>query len=65
VHTDHLNTPRKVTRPSDNKARWTETDLFGTALPNENPMSLGAFAYNLRLGAALRRAHRAQLQLLP
>jgi RHS repeat-associated protein len=58
VHTDHLNTPRKVTRPSDNKARWTwESDPFGTALPNENPQSLGTFVYNLRFPGQLYDAH--------
>jgi len=58
VHTDHLNTPRKVTRPSDNKARWTwESDPFGTALPNENPQSLGNFKYNLRFPGQLYDAH--------
>jgi len=49
VHTDHLNTPRKVTRPSDNKLRWTwEPDPFGVGTPNQNPQSLGTFVYNLR-----------------
>ena len=58
VHTDHLNTPRKVTRPSDNQARWTwEGDPFGTELPNEDPASLGAFAYNLRFPGQLYEAH--------
>jgi RHS repeat-associated protein len=58
VHTDHLNTPRRVTRPSDNGARWTwESDPFGTALPNENPQSLGTFKYNLRLPGQMYDAH--------
>jgi RHS repeat-associated protein len=58
VHTDHLNTPRKITRPSDNQARWTwESDPFGTALPNENPASLGTFKYNLRFPGQLYDAH--------
>jgi RHS repeat-associated protein len=49
VHADHLNTPRKVTRPSDNKPVWTwESEAFGNTLPNENPSNLGSFAYNLR-----------------
>jgi hypothetical protein len=30
IHTDHLNTPRKITRPSDNAVRWTwNPDPFG------------------------------------
>jgi RHS repeat-associated protein len=58
VHTDHLNTPRKVTRPSDNKARWTwESDPFGTALPNENPQALGTFKYNLRFPGQIYDSH--------
>jgi RHS repeat-associated protein len=49
VHTDHLNTPRKVTRPSDNKLRWRwDPTPFGTGAPNDNPESLGVFGYNLR-----------------
>jgi RHS repeat-associated protein len=58
VHTDHLNTPRKVTRPSDNQARWTwESDPFGTALPDENPASLGTFEYNLRFPGQVYDGH--------
>jgi RHS repeat-associated protein len=49
VHSDHLNTPRKITRPSDNQLRWTyNPDPYGNGVPNENPQSLGAFAFNLR-----------------
>ena len=49
VHTDHLNAPRKITRPSDNKLRWRwDPTPFGYALPNENPASLGTFSYSLR-----------------
>lgn len=49
VHADHLNAPRMVTRPSDNKIAWRwDTDPFGTAAPNENPQALGTFKYNLR-----------------
>ncbi len=50
VHTDHLNAPRKVTRPSDNGVRWSwDRDPFGTTAVNENPAGLGTFSYNLRL----------------
>jgi RHS repeat-associated protein len=50
VHTDHLNTPRAVTRPSDNLVMWTwYSDPFGTDAANENPAGAGTFAYNLRL----------------
>jgi RHS repeat-associated protein len=49
VHTDHLNTPRKVTRPSDNGLMWRwDPDTFGSLQPNPNPAGLGAFTYNLR-----------------
>jgi RHS repeat-associated protein len=49
VHTDQLNAPRKVTRPSDNKLAWRwDADPFGTAAPNQNPSKLGTFVYNLR-----------------
>jgi len=58
VHADHLNTPRKVTRPSDNKARWTwESDPFGTSAPNESPEGLAAFVYNLRFPGQIYDAH--------
>jgi RHS repeat-associated protein len=50
VHTDQLNTPRQVTRPSDNAQMWTWfSDAFGTDAANANPSGAGAFAYNLRL----------------
>lgn len=49
VHADHINAPRMVTRPSDNKIAWRwDTDPFGSAAPNQNPQSLGTFVYNLR-----------------
>ena len=49
VHTDHLGTPRKITRPSDNGLMWRwDPDSFGTLAPNANPAGLGTFTYNLR-----------------
>jgi RHS repeat-associated protein len=49
VHTDHLGTPRKVTRPSDNGLMWRwDPDTFGSVAPNSNPSGLGTFNYNLR-----------------
>lgn len=50
IHVDHLNTPRFITRPSDNKLRWRwDSDPFGGGAANENPESLGTFASSLRL----------------
>ena len=49
VHTDHLGTPRKITRPSDNGLMWRwDPDTFGSVSPNTNPAGLGTFNYNLR-----------------
>jgi RHS repeat-associated protein len=49
VHTDHLNTPRRITRTSDNAVLWTwSADPFGSELPNENPQGAGTFSYNQR-----------------
>lgn len=49
VHADHLNAPRMVTRPSDNKIAWRwDADPFATVAPNQNPKGLGTFVYNLR-----------------
>ncbi|MFO1469021.1 MAG: RHS repeat-associated core domain-containing protein [Steroidobacteraceae bacterium] len=50
IHTDQINSPRVVSRPSDNKLRWRWdwTSPFGSGAPNENPASLGTFTLNLR-----------------
>lgn len=49
VHADHLNTPRRITRPQDNRPVWEwESAPFGDSPPDQNPAGLGAFAYNLR-----------------
>jgi RHS repeat-associated protein len=49
VHTDQLNTPRKVTRPSDNEMRWRwDPTPFGEGAPDQNPASIGTFVYSLR-----------------
>jgi RHS repeat-associated protein len=51
VHSDHLGSARKVTRPSDNGLMWRwDPDTFGgnTSSPNQNPSGLGSFVYNLR-----------------
>jgi RHS repeat-associated protein len=57
VHTDHLNTPRKVSRPSDNQFEWRwDTDPFGTTAANQNPAGLGTFVYDLRFAGQLYQA---------
>jgi RHS repeat-associated protein len=49
VHSDSLNTPRAVTRPSDNAFAWQwHGDAFGNGTPAQNPQGLGTFVYNLR-----------------
>ena len=49
IHTDHLNTPRRITRRSTSDVVWSwDSDPFGTAGPNENPSGLGSFSFNLR-----------------
>ena len=57
VHTDHLNTPRRVTRPSDNKLMWTwDADPFGTSAERESGI-VGTFKYNLRFPGQLYDSH--------
>lgn len=55
VYSDHLSTPRVITRAADNKMvwRWDAADPFGAALPNENPQALGVFTYNPRFPGQL------------
>ncbi len=49
VHADHLGTPRRITRPADNKVMWQwEAEPFGNTLPEQNPQGQGSFVYNLR-----------------
>ena len=50
VHTDHLNTPRRVTRASDNTIVWRwSSDPFGLGFVDEDPDADGqSFVYNLR-----------------
>ena len=55
VFTDHLNTPRVITRATDNQMvwRWDQADPFGITPPNENPSGLGTFKYNPRFPGQL------------
>jgi RHS repeat-associated protein len=50
VHTDHLNTPRKISRPSDDEILWRwDSDPFGQTPANEDPdADTNDFSYNLR-----------------
>jgi RHS repeat-associated protein len=49
IHADHLGTPRKITRSTDNQVVWTwESEAFGASLPDQNPSGLGTFVFNLR-----------------
>jgi RHS repeat-associated protein len=48
IHTDHLNTPRVVTQPSNNAQRWRwDSNPFGSTA-NDNPSGLGVFTLDLR-----------------
>lgn len=50
VHSDQLNTPRKVTRPSDNALMWRwDPNPFGVGTANQNPAGMGTFYNDLRL----------------
>jgi len=51
VYTDHLDTPRFITRSPDGHTawRWDNGDPFGLLPPNENPAGLGIFTFNLRM----------------
>jgi len=51
VHTDHLGTPRRVSRPSDNIVVWRwDSDPFGNAAVSEDPDGdSNLFAYGVRL----------------
>jgi RHS repeat-associated protein len=51
IHTDHLNTPRKMTRSTDNAIVWRfDSDPFGNGTANEDPDGNGLFVqFNLRM----------------
>jgi RHS repeat-associated protein len=55
VYADHLRAPRVITRASDNKMvwRWDRADPFGLFQPDEDPIGLGKFTYNLRFPGQL------------
>jgi RHS repeat-associated protein len=50
VHVDHLNTPRRITRPLDNEIVWRwDSDPYGVAEADDDPDGDNqTFAFNLR-----------------
>jgi RHS repeat-associated protein len=50
IYADHLNTPRRIVRSSDNATiwRWDESDPFGMQPPVGMASAVGVFVYNLR-----------------
>ena len=64
IYADHLNTPRVITRASDNKIvwRWLGLGPFGENLPEENPMGLGVFTFNLRFPGQISDAETGLYQ---
>lgn len=50
IHTDHLNVPSKITRPSDNAVIWRwDHDAYGNGAPNQDPDGNGLIVtMNLR-----------------
>ena len=50
VHTDHLNSPRRISRASDNVIIWRwNSDPYGNGFADEDPDGDGQrFTYNLR-----------------
>ena len=50
IYSDHLHTPRRITRASDDKTvwRWEATEPFGATVPDESPSGLERFVYNRR-----------------
>lgn len=50
IYTDHILTPRVITRQSDNRMvwRWDNADPFGLQQPDESPSGLTKFIYNPR-----------------
>jgi RHS repeat-associated protein len=50
VYADHIDTPRVITRSSDNAVlwRWDTAEAFGATAPNQNPNGIGVFAFSQR-----------------
>jgi RHS repeat-associated protein len=56
VHSDHLGSPRVITKATDNTKvwEWRNDDPFGNNDANENPSGSGSFEYNLRFPGQYR-----------
>src|SRR5258708_39408521 len=50
IHTDHLGTPRMITRRRDRALMWTwdNTEPFGNSTPNANPAGISIFPFAFR-----------------
>jgi RHS repeat-associated protein len=55
IYADHINTPRVITRASDNSMvwRWDNADPFGALPPDASLAGAGAFGYNPRFPGQL------------
>jgi RHS repeat-associated protein len=64
AYTDHLGTPRVVTRSSDEAIvwRWDASDAFGSSAPNQNPSGLGTFVLNQRFPGQVFDAETGLIQ---
>jgi len=52
---DHLNTPRQVYDVNQQlRWKWDQSEAFGNNLPDENPSSLGVFAFDLGMPGQVR-----------
>lgn len=51
VYSDHLATPRVITRATDEAIvwRWDAAEAFGATAPDQNPNGFGVFVFNQRL----------------
>jgi RHS repeat-associated protein len=50
VYSDHIDTPRLITKAADQSIVWSwhAAEPFGMTLPNQNPNNLGTFTFNQR-----------------
>jgi RHS repeat-associated protein len=62
VHSDQLNTPRQITRATDNTQMWTWfSDPFGTTAENQNPAGNGTLNYPPRFPGVVSTTELAGL----